>query len=318
MPVLSVIVPIFGVEKYIERCVNSLFAQQLKDIEFIFINDCTPDRSMELLDSIIESHRPYISEMGWTIRIEHMPTNSGLPAVRQKGVLCASGTYIIHCDSDDWVAPEMYLSMYKVAIHENADVVICDFAVTDGNKVLQQVKGCGSTNKDLYLRRLLSQIDTWSVWNKMFKRSLYFENEFVFPSCQMGEDFVLTVQLLLYVDKISYIPLPLYYYFYNPASLTHSKSEDKRMDLFWQNKTNADIVFGILKNKNMHQKYSAEIEARKWGIKKTLWYSAFDKEKRELWSNVYQEINNRVITNPCISIQDKIEFVLTYLHLFPL
>ena len=83
MPKVTVIVPVYGVEKYIERCAISLFEQTLDDIEIIFVNDCTPDRSMEILDRIIEKYRFLFEEKKYIVRTESMLTNSGLPAVRE-------------------------------------------------------------------------------------------------------------------------------------------------------------------------------------------------------------------------------------------
>ena len=108
MPKVTVIVPVYGVEKYIERCAVSLFEQTLDDIEIIFVNDCTPDRSMEILDRIIEKYRFLFEEKKYIVRTESMLTNSGLPAVREHGTKLAIGDYIIHCDSDDWVDIKSY------------------------------------------------------------------------------------------------------------------------------------------------------------------------------------------------------------------
>ena len=83
MPKVSVIVPVYGVEKYIERCARSLFEQTLDDMEFIFVDDCTPDRSIEKLKSIIEEYQLRFAEMNYEVRTERMPTNSGQAAVRR-------------------------------------------------------------------------------------------------------------------------------------------------------------------------------------------------------------------------------------------
>ena len=83
MPKVSVLVPVYGVEKFIERCARSLFEQTLNDMEFIFVDDCTPDRSIEILKSVIEEYRLRFAEKKYEVRIERLPTNSGLAAVRK-------------------------------------------------------------------------------------------------------------------------------------------------------------------------------------------------------------------------------------------
>lgn len=127
MPKVTVIVPVYGVEKYIERCAISLFEQTLDDIEIIFVNDCTPDRSMEILDRIIEKYRFLFEEKKYIVRTESMLTNSGQAAVREHGTKLAIGDYIIHCDSDDWVEKTWLELMYEKADNENIDVVFCDY-----------------------------------------------------------------------------------------------------------------------------------------------------------------------------------------------
>ena len=96
MPKVSVLVPVYGVEKYIERCARSLFEQTLDDMECIFVDDCTPDDSMQVLVKILSEY-PRRKEQ---VKIIHHETNQGLPAARQSGLKIATGEYIAHCDSD--------------------------------------------------------------------------------------------------------------------------------------------------------------------------------------------------------------------------
>ncbi len=104
MPKVSVIIPVYGVEKYIERCARSLFEQTLDDIEYLFIDDCTPDKSIEMLKQVLEDY-PHRKPQ---VVIHRMEQNSGQAAVRKWGMQNAIGDYVIHCDSDDWVELTMY------------------------------------------------------------------------------------------------------------------------------------------------------------------------------------------------------------------
>ena len=121
MPAVSVIVLVYKVEKYIERCARSLFEQTLQDIEYIFVDDCTPDRSIEILERVLEDYPERKSQ----VIILHNERNSGLPFSRRRGVEAASGDYIIHCDSDDWPESDMYAKLYAKASSENLDMVKC-------------------------------------------------------------------------------------------------------------------------------------------------------------------------------------------------
>ena len=154
MPKVSVLVPVYGVEKYIERCARSLFEQTMDDIEFIFVDDCTPDHSIEILKSVIEEYRLRFAEKKYEVRIERLPTNSGLAAVRRHGIQLATGDYIINCDSDDWVDVTMYEKMYNKAIEEDADMVVCDYYRSDG-VTHREDTGFISNQKELFIKEML-------------------------------------------------------------------------------------------------------------------------------------------------------------------
>lgn len=108
MPKVSVIIPVYGVEKYIERCARSLFEQTLEDMEFIFVDDSTRDNSIDILLEVINEYPQRKNQ----IKILTHEVNKGLPAARQTGIKAAKGDYIAHCDSDDWVTPNAYQEMY--------------------------------------------------------------------------------------------------------------------------------------------------------------------------------------------------------------
>lgn len=125
MPKVSVVIPVYGVEKYIERCARSLFEQTLDDIEYIFVNDCTKDRSIDILNEVINDYPARKQQ----IRIVHHEKNKGLPFARQSGWQVATGEYVANCDSDDWVDLNLYEMMYKEAIEKNADIVVSDICL---------------------------------------------------------------------------------------------------------------------------------------------------------------------------------------------
>ena len=134
MPKVSIIVPVYGVEKYIERCARSLFEQTLDDIEYLFIDDCTPDKSVEILKRVLEEYPHRKSQ----VVIHRMEQNSGQAKVREWGMRNATGEYLIHCDSDDWVDMDMYRIMYEEAKRTDADIVMCGYKATDGVRVFNE------------------------------------------------------------------------------------------------------------------------------------------------------------------------------------
>lgn len=313
MPKVSVIVPVYGVEKYIERCARSLFEQTLDDIEYIFVDDCTPDNSIDVLNHVLAD---YPQRKG-QVKIHKMECNSGQAAVREWGIHHAKGDFVIHCDSDDWVEQNTYELLYEDAIKKDADAVVCDFNITDGSSVLRTIKGCFSTDKNIIIEQILFQTSSWSLWNKLFRRTTCYKDNIIYPHGNMGEDFLLTTQLLLNCSKIAYVPQPLYNYFFNTRSITRVETEEKKMANFRMNKDNADIVFGVLNGTCLNERYSQAIVSYKWYVKKLLWNTTFDAAKRKLWKKTYKEINSRILTNNHISVKDKVKFILTYLRLYP-
>lgn len=164
-PKVSIIIPVYGVEKYIERCIRSLFEQTLRDIEYIFIDDCTPDKSVEILKRVLEEYPQRKSQ----VVIHRMEKNSGQAAVRKWGMLNATGEYVIHCDSDDWVDVHMYEEMYNKAIEEDADVVVCDFCSTDCENE-QYSKGLISKERENVIVDVLLWRIAGCLWNKLVRR----------------------------------------------------------------------------------------------------------------------------------------------------
>ena len=118
---VSVIIPFYKVERYIKRCATSLLTQTLDDVEFIFVDDASPDSSRDILLSVIKEH----PEKAVTI-LTHQ-SNKGLPAARNTGLGVATGDYIYHCDSDDWLEPDMLEKLVGSAERNDADIVYCDF-----------------------------------------------------------------------------------------------------------------------------------------------------------------------------------------------
>lgn len=123
-PKVSVIVPVYNAESYLVRCIDSLLSQTLKDIELIFINDCSTDNSMDILSNIAHYEN---------IRVLSTKTNSKQAKVRTIGIKTATGEFIANCDPDDWVEPNMYETMYNLAKASNSDIITCRIRHEFGN-----------------------------------------------------------------------------------------------------------------------------------------------------------------------------------------
>lgn len=119
---ISVIIPVYKVEKFVERCVRSIMNQTYTEgVECIIVNDCTPDDSMKIVEKLIADYTGTIC-----FKLLYHKQNCGLAAVRNTGMSAATGEYILHIDSDDYCEPDMLEKMYSKAIEENADIVVAD------------------------------------------------------------------------------------------------------------------------------------------------------------------------------------------------
>lgn len=248
MPKISVIIPVYGVEKYIECCAISLFEQTLDDIEFIFVDDCTLDHSIEILKSVIEKYQNRIAEQNYSVRIVKMSVNSGLPAVRRHGVQLATGAYVIHCDSDDWVDVNLYRQLYERIVADNADVAICDYVETNRKEVLKKRKGLLSYDKDVCIVDMMYMRTSWSMCNKLIKRDLYSKID-EYPKYYMGEDMAVILPLMLASTKITYCPDVYYHYFINPISPSRRQSKKDVIYRYNSVQFNLEIVKRAYSNK---------------------------------------------------------------------
>lgn len=306
MPKVSVIIPVYGVEKYIERCARSLFEQTLDCIEYIFVDDCSPDKSIEILERVADEYRSRLVEEQKLVRIERMSKNSGLPAVRKYGIQFCTAEYIIHCDSDDWIEMDMYRIMYEEAKRNDADIVMCGYKATDGVKVFKECYH-QQTNKAKLLSSLLILHESWSVWNKMCKRSLY-DSDIVYPTLAMGDDMVLTTQMVLNAQRIAVVNKALYNYFYNPNSITKVQSECSRYKHWKDSAENAKTVISIFKKKGLEHKYVNELVYLKFLQKVLAGDLARKKKYSKEWLEMFQEINWKTFSNPFIPNSRKLKY----------
>ena len=204
---VSVIVPIYKVEKFIVRCVDSLLAQTLDEVEFIFVDDATPDRSMELLRRCLERH----PRRKGLVRILRHGRNRGLPAARNTGLAAATGEYVFHCDSDDFVEPDMLETLYAEACGKEADIVWCDWYLSFGRSERYMRQPDCATPQEA-LKAMLAGRMKFNVWNKLVRRHLYADGQVSFPEgYAMGED--MTMMLLFAVaSRVAYVPRAFYHY----------------------------------------------------------------------------------------------------------
>lgn len=313
MPKVSVIIPVYGVEKYIERCSRSLFEQTLEDIEFIFINDCTPDNSISILRKVLEEY----PDRKKCTRIVNMLTNSGQATVRQHGIQLAHGDYYITCDSDDWVEPTMYETMYEYAIKNNCDLVHCDIALVDDSKILKVYSYANmNIDSDTLKRLIINGTISNSLCNKLIKSDVYRNEKIVFPVLNMDEDNVLSVQLAYFSKNLSYIPKAFYYAYQNMNSTTRTSDPDKILKRFNDSLVNAKIIIGFLSNN--HYSDALALFYAKYKPKIHLLPLVKEAKYRLLWKNTFPEINWRLILSSNFSLRSRFLFLSLICGFYPL
>lgn len=314
MAKVSVIVPIYGVEKFIERCARSLFEQTLDSIEYIFVDDCTKDKSIEVLQRVIDDYpqrKPFV-------KILHHQENQGQPTARHTGLLQATGEYIAHCDSDDWVEKDIYQTLYDKAKQEDADICYCDFCLDDGKDYHKhQVKFSADydLNKEHIMRDLLTHKITGSVCGYISHSRLY-QNKILYPKGNMWEDWCLTIQLTYYSrHKTIYIPKPLYHYFINQNSMWRTPLKEKHLKLYKDSVMNTETIKKFFKLNDIEDTYKQYDVIMKLCCRFTLNAYLDDKECYLLWKKTYPEIDGHVLNNKNVVLRNKIKYLLGYFGL---
>lgn len=224
---VSVIIPVYNVSKYIERCAHSLLNQSLKEMEFIFVDDCSSDDSVLRLKKVISQYQ----ERNEYVKIIHHTKNLGLTSARNSGLSVATGEFIAHCDSDDYVHPDMYKLLYERALSADADLVLCDFYFSLPNNVLHEHKTIAVTSKQDTIKNYIAY--GWTVvWNMIVKKSIYDKYNLHSPEhVTYCEDFFLTIRQLVYAEKIAKVDMPLYYYNRaNVSSIMHNLNHSSMLD----------------------------------------------------------------------------------------
>lgn len=291
---ISVCVPIYGVEKYIEKCVRSLMSQTMSDgIEFIFVNDCTKDRSIEILEAVIQE----FPERKNQVKILRHDKNLGLPSARNTALRYAQGKYVLHCDGDDWIEPDMCECMYEKAIETGADIVGCGFYENYSDREVVVIDNFDVPPMDGVKRFLTMTEMHFNVWQRLVKRSLYIDNGITFdPRFNMGEDCYANFMLHLNATKLATVRKALYHYrLTNQDSLVRSSGKKGERDLSIM----LDLIETIITKRNLTEILKNEFQSFCYLHKfwQTFFYSSeFDFR----WYNNYRGSLNNKIPQLCL------------------
>lgn len=206
---LSLIVPIYGVERYIRQFAESALDQSYDDIQFIFVNDGTKDRSMEILEELIEERFNHLRSRIIIVNKE----NGGLPSARKAGLEVADGEYILFADSDDWLEKDAVAKIVAKAEETDADIVYFDLIKEYGHKTSYKRERdyTADTRMDFIINIFNYKSHGYTV-TKCFRKSIYTDNKIYFPILGMHEDIYLMSQIIFYANSLVHLPEALYHY----------------------------------------------------------------------------------------------------------
>lgn len=206
---VSLIVPVYGVERYIRQFAESALSQTYDDVQFVFVNDGTKDRSMEILDALIEEKFSHLKDKIVIVNKE----NGGLPSARKAGLDVAEGEYVLFADSDDWLETDALAKVMAKAVETGADIVYFDLIKEYGHKTsYKRERDYTAQTKQDFIINIFNYKSHGYTVTKCFRRSLYTDNLIHFPKLGMHEDIYLMSQIIFYADSLVHLPEALYHY----------------------------------------------------------------------------------------------------------
>ncbi|KUY16962.1 hypothetical protein BAZ12_20080 [Elizabethkingia miricola] len=284
---VSLIVPVYKVEAYIEICVRSIFEQTFKSIQIIFIDDCGSDSSIDIINNALSEYPNRERD----VLILKNDKNEGASFSRNVGLVNATGKYVAFCDADDWMEINTIEMMYKTIELREADIVWTDFYYTSLEKEVLQTQSIVEKKEDC-IKALMCEKMHGALWNKMYKKSLFSENKIFFPEGKdMWEDLYTNIRLFSFSKKVTYLSEAFYHYIqYNSHSIGSNLCEKKLQDII--ENTNRTEFF--LKENNILHTYKKEIRFLKLAAKQTLLFTC-EKENFEKWVNIYPDSNKYIM-----------------------
>ncbi|WP_430840289.1 glycosyltransferase family 2 protein [Clostridium nigeriense] len=238
---VSIIVPVYNVEKYIRKCLESLVNQTLEDIEIIVVNDGSTDNSQNIIDE-------YASKFPHLLK-SFIKKNGGLSDARNYGLSYCNGEYIGFVDSDDYIDIKMYEKMYSKAKDENSDIVVCDY-----NKVYNRKMKLVRAKK--YVDKKNMFIDTLAAaWNKIYRREMIMKSGVIFPKGLIYEDTEFFCKLIPYIKVASYVSEPFVYYIQRRGSIANTQGE-KNAHIF----RILENIINYYKENGLFKEYYSELE----------------------------------------------------------
>ena len=280
---VSVIVPVYNVEKFIDKCLNSLVNQTLKEIEIIVVNDGSPDNSQKIIDKYVKKYPEKVQSF--------IKENGGQGSARNYGLEKANGEYIGYVDSDDFVEKDMYKKLYNKAKENNYDIVVCgNYNVSEDYQ---------NKNIDTFINNYNTDLENiffgkMAVWNKIYKRDILIKNKLEFKEKVWYEDLAFTLKAIMNSNTFAFIDEPLYDYLIREGSTMNNSNVQRNLEIL---DAFNDILSYIQHNKK--EEYFSKIEFLAIdhiyisAIVRVLKAEADDKVKRETINKLLDYMNKK-------------------------
>ena len=283
---VSVIVPIYNSSRYIERCCRSLFGQTLDALQFIFVDDGSDDGSIETVKLALSD---YPNRADQSVFISYR-SNKGVGSARHAGIERATGVFVIHCDSDDWVEPDTYQLLYDKAISTNADVVTCGYVVDTDSGQQKRIVSAFQKDSDNFSFDISPQIG--SLFLKLIRREFLLKHHLQVPEgIDWGEDLCLSLESLLLASKVETVDAPLYHYVQHEDSLTHNVTTESCLSLV----KCGSVVEKFLQERNLTSRYSFQLNWLKFQLKQ--YFLVFPQTRDILrWKSITPECHQDILS----------------------
>lgn len=303
MAEVSIIVPIYNIEQYVGKCIDSILGQTYPLFELILVDDGSTDTSGEICDR-------YAAQDS-RIKVLHKQ-NGGLTSARNAGLKVATGDWIMHVDGDDWIEPDMLALLVSSADSNDADIVIGDFRMVSDecSTIIYSVGDFWRDGKETSLNKYISSVWT-TAWGSIVKRSVYEKNNVSSPTqITYCEDFHLMVRLCYFADRIVHVNIPLYNYRQRPSSVMHNLSKRTELDEQWAYQ---DII-RFFKEENVYPDYK---KVMNWRVLKSAQELLLDPAGLDRFLELYKDGENDMWSCPFVNTKIKILAWLMTHHLRP-
>lgn len=235
LPLVSVIIPVYKTEKYLEKCVRSVMGQTYRNLEIILVDDGSPDRCPELCDNFADEDERVI--------VIHKE-NGGLSDARNKGITSSTGDFIFFLDSDDYISEKAIEILLSRSIKCNADIVCGDYySVDDTGKTIDMGLGCPDITLSTDEAIDYFAMKSWGAWGKLYKSEIH--KTVQFPFGKIHEDEAIMFHLLFRCKTIALVSEKIYFYLQRKGSITSIGYSKRKMDWFWAWEKNTELLIEV-------------------------------------------------------------------------